>query len=146
MSYYKLNTDGTFQSANKQHEGFKPLSELATKEDGSYYTYYNLDGTPDLVAEQEAYLTKLVADGESLVETYIQAKVDALNAELGTKFGNIHNVANYMYSSAYPHALRCKELWEWNERVWMKARAEQANAVTNGLTADEFIAILDAVV
>ena len=116
------------------------------KEDGKPFVKYNLDGTPDLVAEQEAYLTKLVADGETLVETYIQAKVDALNEELGTKFGNIHNVANYMYSTIYPHAVRCKELWEWNERVWMKARAEQANAVTNGLTADEFIAILDAVV
>ena len=116
------------------------------KEDGGIYAKYNIDGTPDLVAEQKAYLTKLVADGETLVNNYIQAKVDALNAELGTKFGNIHNVANYMYSSAYPHALRCKELWEWNERVWMKAREEQANAVIDGLTADEFIAILDAVV
>ena len=131
--------------------GIIPKDELVLKEDGNIFTSYldnKVDGKyqPDLVAEQEAYLTKLVADGETLVETYIQAKVDALNTELGTKFGNIHNVANYMYSSAYPHALRCKELWEWNERVWMKARAEQANAVTNGLTADEFIAILDAVV
>ena len=85
-------------------------------------------------------------NGEELIENYIQSRVDDLNIVLGTKFGNIHNVANYMYSTTYPHAVRCKELWEWNERVWMKARAEQANAVTNGLTADEFIAILDAVV
>ena len=54
--YYKLNTDGTIQSANKQHEGFSPLSELETKEDGTYYQYYNIDGTPDVskIAELEA--------------------------------------------------------------------------------------------
>ena len=71
MSYYKLNTDGTFQSANKQHEGFSPLSELTTKEDGSYYEFYNLDGTPDLVkiAQKEA---------EQLAQVDKQAKLEAL--------------------------------------------------------------------
>ena len=83
MSYYKLNTDGTFQSANKQHEGFSPLSELTTKEDGSYYEFYNLDGTPDLVkiAQKEA---------EQLAQVDKQAKLEALaTLAVTTTAGNV---------------------------------------------------------
>ena len=71
MSYYKLNTDGTIQSANTRHEGFSPLSELTTKEDGSYYEFYNLDGTPDLVK---------IAQEEATVQAQVdkQAKLEAL--------------------------------------------------------------------
>jgi len=53
MGYYKLNTDSTIQSANTQiADDWKPLSELQAKEDGSYYTFYGIDGTPDLAKEQ----------------------------------------------------------------------------------------------
>ena len=71
MSYYKLNTDGTIQSANTRHEGFSPLSELTTKEYGSYYEFYNLDGTPDLVK---------IAQEEATVQAQVdkQAKLEAL--------------------------------------------------------------------
>ena len=107
MAYYKLNTNGTFQSANKQHEGFKPLSELTTKEDGSYYTYYNLDGTPDLVAEQEAYLTKLEEEVKQdrykkLDELKITHNTVAYDAN-GKAIGNmsaVMGVANFKYNQA----------------------------------------------
>ena len=83
MGYYKLNTDGTISSANKQHsEEYKPLSELQTKEDGSYYTYYNQDGTPDLVKEQEladikAY--KDLKDAKQLAKSTITVTTTAGN-------------------------------------------------------------------
>ena len=58
MGYYKLNTDGTIQSrSNKADDTWLPLSDLETKEDGSYYKYYNQDGTADI-----ARIDKEVAD------------------------------------------------------------------------------------
>ena len=81
--YYKLNTDGTIQSANKQHEGFMPLSGLETKEDGSYYEFYNLDGTPDLVAEQASIDAKIAQEAK-------QAKLEALaTLAVTTTAGNV---------------------------------------------------------
>jgi len=107
--------------------------------------YYNADMTEDTAKETEIAIAKLIKDGEALVTNYIQARVDELNEELGTKFGNIHNVANYMHSTTYPHAARCSELWDWNERVWTKAREEQVNAVATNISEEDFIAILDTV-
>ena len=83
MAYFKLNTDGTIQSANKQHEGFKPLSELTTKEDGSYYTFYLEDGTPDLVAAQASIDAKIAQVAK-------QAKLEALaTLTVTTTAGNV---------------------------------------------------------
>ena len=83
MSYYKLNTDGTIQSANTRHEGFSPLSELTTKEDGSYYEFYNLDGTPDLVKIAEAEATVQAQEAK-------QAKLEALaTLTVTTTAGNV---------------------------------------------------------
>ena len=59
MGYYKLNTDGTIKSRSKQVDNtWLALSELETKEDGSYYTYYNQDGTADLAKEEAETLSK----------------------------------------------------------------------------------------
>ena len=71
MSYYKFNTDGTIQSANKQHDGFSPMSELAVDIDGNYYSHYLPTGEPDL-AKIQAELD------EATAQEIKQAKLDAL--------------------------------------------------------------------
>ena len=93
------------------------------------------------VINKEA-LDRLIADGEALVTAYIQAEVDKFNDLNGTKFADIHAMANYKDSVIYPHATACKARWDWNEAVWMKARSAQAQAVVDGLSPDEFLALL----
>ena len=59
MAYYKLNTDGTIQSRSKQVDNtWLPLSDLATKEDGTLYDFYNEDGTPDIAKTAELEATQ----------------------------------------------------------------------------------------
>jgi hypothetical protein len=65
MAYYKLNRDGTIQSRSKQvDDTWLPLSGLETKEDGSYYDYYNQDGTPDLAKEQKLVDAKALEEAD----------------------------------------------------------------------------------
>lgn len=55
---------------------------LATKEDGSYYSFYNADGTADLVKEQEELDLKTQAEFRALRDSYL-AKCDiAINKAL----------------------------------------------------------------
>ena len=73
MGYYKLNTDGTIQSRSKQvDDTWLPLSELETKEDGSYYKYYNQDGTPDLVKEQADIDAKAKQEAEAIKDEQLK--------------------------------------------------------------------------
>ena len=72
VGYYFRNTDGTIQSRSKQVDNtWFPLSDLETKEDGSYYEFYNLDGTPDLVKIAEVEATAQAQEAK-------QAKLEAL--------------------------------------------------------------------
>ncbi len=64
---YKINLDGTLS----EYVGTKPPIEYAlykehfsTKSDGKLYTYYNQDGTPDLVKEQVDIDAKALADAK----------------------------------------------------------------------------------
>ena len=78
MGYYKLNQDKTIQVANIQHEGFKPLAELQTKEDGTYYDFYNADGTPNLVEQAKV-------DKESLIASFKSAYLAEVDKVLQVK-------------------------------------------------------------
>lgn len=40
MAYGKLNTDGTVQSANKQHDGFISFNQFQKDENGKFYPFY----------------------------------------------------------------------------------------------------------
>lgn len=77
MAYYKLNIDGTIQSRSEQvDDSWLPLSELETKEDGSYYTYYKeVDGEyqPDLVKEQELEKAKVLTDANADYESQVKS-------------------------------------------------------------------------
>ncbi len=62
---YKINLDGTLS----EYVGTKPPTEYAlykehfsTKSDGNLYTYYKIDGTPDLVKEQADIDAKAYSD------------------------------------------------------------------------------------
>jgi hypothetical protein len=78
MAYYKLNTDGTIQSRSKQvDDTWKPLSELETKENGEYYTYYNEDGTADLEKEMKADMDNLFQSIESSIQKHLDETAKA---------------------------------------------------------------------
>ena len=79
MKYYNNNgniqafySEGAVEIENPVREdgtllpNHKNLSQVETKEDGSYYTYYNVDGTPDIAKETEEATQKLIANYKSL--------------------------------------------------------------------------------
>ena len=50
MGYYKLNADGTIQSANNKHgDDWLELSSLSKDSEDNYYEFYLATGLPDTV-------------------------------------------------------------------------------------------------
>ena len=50
MGYYKLNADGTIQSANNKHgDDWLELSSLSKDSEDNYYEFYLSTGKPDTV-------------------------------------------------------------------------------------------------
>jgi len=82
QGYYKLNNDNTIQSRSKQvDDTWLPLSELETKEDNTFATYYKLDGTIDLekeaIQELELYKVKVKESILKAIDT-MRVEVDNL--------------------------------------------------------------------
>jgi hypothetical protein len=94
---------------------------------------------------QVKVMEKAIANFTSVTTQYIESKVQAYNEANGTAFGSVHSCANYKDSLTYSHAPFCKQVWDWNERVWDTVRAYQATA-TAIPTDIEFKAILDGTV
>ena len=148
LGYFKLNADGSIQSANKQHEGFESLDLLAKDTDGKVFKYYNLtiDATsgkyePDTV-KNEAETLELAVQGFTKKTTeFIQARVDEYNLANGTKFDNVHNCESYSRTVGYTHQIFCAQVWTWNVAVW-----EAVRAITTIPTDIEFQDTLDGVI
>lgn len=100
------------------------------------------DNTPESEFTHEESMSNIILAGEDLVTTYIQIEVEKFNEANRTAFADIHAMANYKDSALYTHAKACGDLWLWNESVWMAARDAQAQAITDGLTSEEFLALL----
>lgn len=86
MGYFKLNADGSIQSANKQHSGFESFDLLAKDTDGKVFKYYNLtiDATsglyePDTVKNTEATTTETIAHFKGLYLGVVNAKLAELD-------------------------------------------------------------------
>lgn len=110
--YYKLKTNITdtdttniLLSKKKVDSSWTNVENLETKENGSYYTYYNEDGTPNLTEEQkvedevfngevykqiELLESSLTRPMRELLSTstseedkiFAQSKVDSIEAEI----------------------------------------------------------------
>ncbi|NOQ31171.1 MAG: hypothetical protein GQ570_08625 [Helicobacteraceae bacterium] len=92
--------------------------------------------------EVEVLIAKKVLEGESYITGLIQEQVKAFNEKYGVKFTDIHAVASYKNSVAYPLANQCLLLWNWNESMWTISRANQLDALNGIITEDEFKALL----
>lgn len=57
VGYFKLNTDGTIQGANLQHDGFLSMESLAKDAEGKVFTYYEV--TPDANGIYQADTAKI---------------------------------------------------------------------------------------
>lgn len=68
--------------------GHKNISQVETKEDGSYATYYNEDGTIDTDKEEEAEADKNYNDKWDLVSEYL--KNDIPNISNTVNGGEVH--------------------------------------------------------
>ena len=139
MGYYKLNTDGTIQSRSKQVDNtWLPLSDLATKEDGSYYTYYNVDGTPDLAK----IMLEDKANTLQAMESAIQEYIDSQAKNRG--YDSIVSACSY---AGYTNEFQTEavSLGVWRSAVWTKAYQVQADVEAGTIpmpTVDELIAML----
>jgi len=126
-------------------KGYKevPTENIFTKEDGSYYEYYNDDLTPDLVRIQAEDMVKLVAHGEELVKKLVQTEIDKYNNANGVRFESITNCVLYKDDVSHPHQQFCVDIVAYNSLVWKEARELQPTVMAmNPLpTDDEFIAM-----
>ena len=76
--YYFRNTDGTIQSRSKQVDNtWLPLSDLATKEDGTLYNFYNVAGTPDVAKIMLEDKANTLQAMESAIQEYIDNEAKA---------------------------------------------------------------------
>jgi hypothetical protein len=139
MGYYKLNTDGTIQSRSKQVDNtWLPLSDLATKEDGSYYTYYNVDGTPDLAKIMLEDKANTLQAMESAVQEYIDSQAK------NRGYDSIVSACSY---AGYTNEFQTEavSLGVWRSAAWTKAYQVQADVEAGTIpmpTVDELIAML----
>lgn len=113
----------------------------------SDFTPYTVGQEPQELIDAMAYKTpeELVALGESAVTSHIQEPINSYNNTHGTKFGSVHNCANYKDSAGYTHKQFCMDVWLFNVEVWEAARAMQ-ETVLSGIppipTEAEFKALL----
>jgi len=116
---------------------------LTQKSNGDYEKHYNADMSPDTTTIDAENLVKLIQDGEALVDGYIQAEVDKYNEANDVKFNSVDSCNKYTAEwIVYEHKQFCIDIVAFNVAVWESARANQATAIANGLTAEEFIATL----
>ncbi len=146
QGYYKLNADGTIQSANTQlDESWLSLDGLTKDTDGNFYEFYNADGTPDTVKNAASYKEYLVNLGLTAVEEHIQEQVDRYNLDNEVAFTNAHNCADYKDMAGYTHQQFCIDIWAFNVEVFEAARGMQ-DTVLSGIppipTEAEFKALL----
>jgi len=92
------------------------ISIFQTKEDGTLYTYYNTDGTPNLAKEQELIDAKDLEDAKNIGEVYTLntkdylisfQKDDAdgmLQVKAGFELGLISTVIHFMNGTKMPIA------------------------------------------
>ena len=113
-------------------------SLLQTKEDGSYYTYYNVDGTADtakIMLEDKANTLQAM---ESAIQEYIDSQAK------NRGYDGIVSACSY---AGYTNEFQTEavSLGVWRSAVWTKAYQVQADveAVTIPMpTVDELIAML----
>ena len=127
-----VREDGTLLPKHKN------LSLVQTKEDGSYYTYYNQDGTADLAKE----LLEDKANTLQAMESAIQEYIDSQAKNRG--YDSIVSACSY---AGYTNEFQTEavSLGVWRSAVWTKAYQVQADveAVTIPMpTVDELIAML----
>lgn len=75
VGYFKLNADGSIQSANKQHEGFESFDLLAKDTDGSLYDFYLT--TPDIDGIYQADTVKIDSTSLALAKAAKLAQIDS---------------------------------------------------------------------
>lgn len=72
MGYFKLNSDGTFQSSTAQLDGFTSMEGLQKDANGGYYNYYLLAPNADGIYQPD--MDKVSADALEMLEASITAK------------------------------------------------------------------------
>ena len=154
MKYYK-DTNGNLYANPSNLEGLvevesavradgtllpkhKNLSLVQTKEDGSYYTYYNVDGTPDtakIMLEDKANTLQAM---ESAIQEYIDSQAK------NRGYDGIVSACSY---AGYTNEFQTEavSLGVWRSAVWTKAYQVQADVMAGTIpipTVDELILML----
>ena len=127
-----VREDGTLLPKHKN------LSLVQIKEDGTYYTYYNQDGTADLAKE----LLEDKANTLQAMESAIQEYIDSQAKNRG--YDSIVSACSY---AGYTNEFQTEavSLGVWRSAVWTKAYQVQADVEAGTIpmpTVDELIAML----
>lgn len=136
--FYKI-VDGLLQSGQgtKTPEGFsEDWSIVQTKEDGSYATYYNEDGTINTAKETEL----AIETARTAVNNAIQTMLDSKAQEY--RYDNMMSVRSYA-GYANPFQVEAQGMAIWASNCWVKAGQIEAEVVAGTrpiLTVDEVLA------
>ena len=107
------------------------------------YSNYNMDGTPNVELNNAEAIQKMIADGEAVVESHVQAEVDKYNEANGTNFTDVDSCNKYVLQDTYAHQQFCIDIVAFNCLVWKTARQLQADGTVGmDTTEEEFIALL----
>ena len=136
MGYFKLNTDGTIQSANKQHDGFESFDLLAKDSNGNFHKHYlqTIDATsgkyePDVAKNTDDNTKTLLATYNGFVDKLIADEVIIFNATNGTAFTHVDGFAKYTTNQAYTIYAVCSDFVLWVDTVWAKVREIKASVL-----------------
>jgi len=151
MAYGRLNEQGQLISANTQlDDSFQELSLFEIKDadgngTGEYYEFYKTDGSyvPDTEKIQALAVLKMIADGEKLVDKYVQTFIDAYNEANGVNFTNVDSCNKYVAQTDYSHQQFCIDIVAFNCKTWETARGLYVDGtITSETTEEDFIALL----
>ena len=128
MKFYKVIDNKLVSGSGKSAPDDTWLTDwslLQTKEDGSYYSYYNEDGTIDITKETEA-------ETETLIAQYKSYYLEVFNAKLAElDYDDIATVGVWAIKDGSSFQAEAKTLLNWYEAIINK-NYELINAVKAG--------------
>lgn len=134
MEYVTLIGDRFSIGKEKHSEDF---TEVLRDENGVV-----TNNEPLRLQEEADSTAKLILDGETLVNEYIQAPIDAYNEANKVKFTSVDSCFKYTSNPAYIHYQFCVDIVAFNINVWEVARVNQVTAITEDWDVDTFLASL----
>ena len=132
--YILLGNPPSIDSATQRIGGSSYVIDEATKTVEKVYTVIDIP-----IEELQA---KKIQEGETHIESLLNAEIVKFNTKYYTKFLLINDMASYAIDTAYSLQVQCDTLIKWKNNLWDTARDNQASVLDGTMTDAEFLAAL----